>query len=505
MQAHKIECPDRVAFERYISEIDIGPWKKEKKIDIKFPEYKDDESWDDMVGQGGYDPKAATITLPIFRKLVGATNKEKRVFYSNEKKRLKMLQDAADGKIVLREEDLYFAMEKKEKVDEKPAISVKNEIKGEPMESFHAYGIEYESENESQIEQIKTENVNEEIESESVTVKTEFGCVPKEIVLPEYVAKEKELRDSNNIKQEPFEVEVEKVIKKETPEIDDEICHLYEKRQRNLQKVIKNLQTTDPNMFDPRLQIPEDGRWRERSPSPIFKDLQSDPRLRMNPFSLMKGKENFRDPRLSSQLKRDRENMKKVLEEEKLMEIQRSQNEEKRKEEEELAAQKLIKEKLEEVKKQAELTADKMLLDIDILDQLIDEAEHSKTAKDNPEEMRNVSLSCPSDSVEKDPSKVRLRSTSTCSKESGEITDDSDDEDVIVIDDSDEDDLDAILNSADFMELKQCALAAIGQSGSDTDGSYASMKRRGSSSDKSPVPKKSGKVVQLSKKVKRKS
>lgn len=475
-----------MAFERYISEIDIGPWKKEKKIDIKYPEYKDDESWDDMVGQGGYDPKVATITLPIFRKLIGATNKEKRVFYSNEKKRLQMLQDAADGKIVLREEDLYFAMEKKEKVDEKPAISVKNEIKGEPMESFQDYGIESESETESQIEQIKTENINEEIESESVTVKTEFGCVPKEIVLPEFVANE------NNIKQEPFEVNEMKVIKKETIEIDDEICHLYEKRQRKLQKVIKNLQTTDSNMFDPRLQIPEDGRWRERSPSPIFKDLQSDPRLRMNPFSLMKGKENFRDPRLSSQLKKDRENMKKVLEEEKLMEIQRLQNEEKRKKEEDLAAQKLIKEKLEEVKKQAEITADKMLLDIDILDQLIDEAEHSKTAKDNPEEMRNVSLSCPSDSVEKIPSMVRSRSTSTCSKESGEITDDdSDDENVIVIDDdSDEDDLDAILNSKDFMDLKQCALAAIGQSGSDTDGSYASMKRRGSSSDKSPVAKK---------------
>lgn len=365
-------------------EIDIGPWKKREKPVIKCPEYKDDESWDDMVGKGGYDPTKAAVTKPFVRKLIGATNAERRIFYQNEQKRLRLLQDAADGKIELKEGDLEFALEKRRNVK----MFLKKEetsIKGEPMERLP--DCKTEPEPESQVNQIK-----QELHSDPVTVTTEFGHAPQEMALPV------------TVKREFGAFAGHVTVKKE-----EDFIHLYEKRQRDLQKVMKNLQSEDPNLLDPRLQIPEDGRFRERSPSPIFSDVQSDPRLRVNPVALMKGKENVRDPR---------ENTSKGLEED---------------EAHKLARQKLLREK-------QNITTDTILVDIDILDHLIDEVK------------------------EKSPPTVRVRSNSTCSiesKESGEITDDSDD-DVIVISDSDEEpcDLDSILNSADFVELKQCALAA---------------------------------------------
>lgn len=537
-----------------MAEIDIGPWKKEKKNEIKHPQYKDDESWDDMVGQGGYDPRAATASMPILRRLIGATSKEKRQFYTDERKRLQMLKDVADGKIVLKEEEPDGKMEESEEEEEieeihqshpvkeesKPEISgVDNEdqptIKSVPMERLKEYEsdsepepeyqgetptiigeIESESELQSETPTIKSEDVTEEPEPQSlpVTVKAEIASEEQEIVPPvtikkEYITHDKFTGLPVTIKQEPFQVKIEKPIKKEKPQIDDEIMHLYKKRQRDLQKIIKNLQAKEVNVLDPRLQVSEDGRLRERSLSPIFQDLQSDPRLRINPFSLMKGKENYRDPRLSSQLKKEQEKMKKVVEEEKLQEKQRLLDEEKQKEEQKLAEQKLIEQKIRKAKKKAEMAADAILGDIDILDQLIDEVENPKPVQTTDEPSEETKD--PPGSVEKTP-KVRLRSTSTCSvdsRESGEITDDSDDEnDVIVIDDNSEDDLDAILNSADFEELKQCALTAKQQSSSDTEGSCVSMKRRSSSSDISPMMKKFEdsleEIVQISKKVKQK-
>lgn len=362
-------------------EIDIGPWKKREKPVINCPEYKDDESWDDMVGKGGYDPTKAEITKPFVRKLIGATNAERRIFCQNEQKRLRLLQDAADGKIELKEGDLAFALEKRRKVKMFPKKE-ETSIKGEPMERLP--DCKTEPEPESQVNRIK-----QELHSDPVTVTTEFGNAPQIMALP--VAVKREYGGLVTIKKE------------------EDFIHLYEKRQRDLQKVMKNLQSEDPNLLDPRLQIPEVGRYRERSPSPIFSDLQSDPRLRVNPVALMKGKENVRDPR---------ENTSKGLEED---------------EAHKLARQKLLREK-------QNITSDTILVDIDVLDHLIDEVKETASPT------------------------ARMRSSSACSvesKESGEITDDSDD-DVIVISDSDEEpcDLDSILNSADFVELKQCALAA---------------------------------------------
>ncbi|XP_063706386.1 uncharacterized protein LOC134835437 [Culicoides brevitarsis] len=433
---HKIQCPDRLAFEKYMNDIEIGPWKRQKPKEIVIPEYKDDENWDDMVGKGGYDPKIVNACKPFARKIIGGSKNEKRQFYNFEKKRLQMIMDAEEGRITLTEEDLEFILHGNERKN----LKNRKEIKNKPIERLENGNSEDETSQKDEIKQEIHEN------SEDFVIKTEFGSEPRQISIPV---------NPILIKQEPvhFDLSTLRPVKREIPEVDDIIAYQHKKQQEELTKIMRKLKTTDP--LDPRLQE----ETRERSLSPIFSDLQSDPRLLVNPFSFIKGKEHFGDPRISSKIKLEKEKNRRKLEEETKI-----------KEETELAEQKMIETAIKEAKIKTKQEKE-ILGDIDILDQLLDETEKiEKTSR--------PASRC-----------------SNASRESGELSDDDvENEDVIVIEDDSDDELDVLLSSRDFMDLKECVLLAKGQSGSDTDGSSGSKKRR----SKSPLHEK---VENLSKKV----
>uniref|UniRef100_A0A336MSV6 CSON003563 protein n=1 Tax=Culicoides sonorensis TaxID=179676 RepID=A0A336MSV6_CULSO len=436
-QAHKIDCPDRLKFETYMNVFQDGICKKEQKTEIKYPEYKDNESWDDMVGQGGYDPKAATDCKPVLRRIIGATSTEKRAFYSQEHKRLKMLRDLENGKIVIKEEPDI----KKEKQEKDP----KDNYKFLPYLKREQTYSESKSEDERNSNQIKPPSVKikseHPIKQEPVEIQQEKDTSPAPIKV------KKEFKCDIQVKQENSE---------------DELVRLYKKRQRELQKIIRQLQAKEPNLEDPRLQIEE----RERSLSPIFDDVQNDARLKINPFSLMKGKENYRDPRLKSIEKREQDKLKQILEQNLIVKT----------------------EPTEEITIKSEINDDQsILLDIEILDQLIDEAEAPKQITPVPEEFE---ANTAKETSQQTPTKVRLRSISTCSnesKESGEVTDSDEDENCEskispnkrIVDIDDDTELTNFLNSAEFNELKQCAVTVS----SDTESSSSSMKRKSSQSD----------------------
>lgn len=278
---------------------DLGPWKKEKAPDIKPPEYIEDESWDDMVGQGGYDPRAATEDKPILRRLIGATPAQKRRFYEQEQKRLQRLQDIADGKIIPKEEP-------KEK-----ELSIKEEWYDDDSDTDSGTQISIKTESpETNVEEV---HVKEELMDE-----TESTVIKKEPVEEQDIIdiKQEPMEDTGYISEKEVKLEIKEEVKDEPmADEDDEYIMQHRKRQQELVKIIRNLRETHPD--DPRLRLPEDGGRRERSLSPIFQEesLAADPRLRINPFAFIKGKEvgDGSDPRLKSLLQRDKNKFKAIL------------------------------------------------------------------------------------------------------------------------------------------------------------------------------------------------
>lgn len=166
MQEHRETCPDRINYERSLIEIEINtdcPKKEEVKAEVIPPGYIEDENWDELVGTAGYNPEEAIKDKPILRKIHGATLKEKRKFYAEEKKRFERIlgepidplpkgavrvkkekppkikrerdpdEDPEDGEI------LESSESEVEKEDEYEIVFIKNEPKLEPLSDEENY------------------------------------------------------------------------------------------------------------------------------------------------------------------------------------------------------------------------------------------------------------------------------------------------------------------------------------------------------------------------------